>query len=103
MRETAGDPPEPVGTRAVTIGTVKYWHEAKGHGAIASEATAPWDIWCHFGQIEDMPGFRAFQPGQQVEVEYVRVDQESFRYRAARARLLPAKGPAGSGDGANAG
>ena len=88
-REVAGDPPEPLGTIAVTVGTVKYWRDAKGHGVIASDATAPWDIWCHFGQIDDVTGYRAFEAGQRVEVEYVRVNQESFRYRASRARLLP--------------
>jgi len=95
LRETAGEPEEPLGTRKVAIGTVKYWRDDKGHGVIASDATAPWDIWCHFGQIEDMSGYRAFLPGQRVEVEYVRVNQESFRYRAARARLLPDEGRVG--------
>ncbi len=87
-REAAGDPPEPLGTRATTIGTVKYWRDDKGYGVIASDATAPWDIWCHFMRISDMPGFRSLQPGDRVEVEYHRFDQESFRYVAIRARRL---------------
>src|SRR6266576_3007665 len=66
-REAAGDPPEPLGTRATTIGTVKYWRDDKGYGVIASDATAPWDIWCHFMRISDMPGFRSLQPGDRVD------------------------------------
>ena len=87
-REAAGTPPEPIGTVATTTGTVKYWREDKGYGVIASDATAPWDIWCHFGQIVDMPGFRSFNAGDRVEVVYVRTDQESFRYRATSARRI---------------
>jgi len=87
-REAAGEPPQPIGTMATTIGTVKYWREEKGHGVIASDATAPWDIWCHFMHIADMPGFRSLEPGQRVEVEYIRMDQESFRFIAVRARRL---------------
>src|SRR5262245_4308830 len=67
----AGEPPEPLGTRAETIGTVKYWRDAKGTGAIASEATAPWDIWCGFPAIE-MEGFKTLIPGERVAVEYYR-------------------------------
>ena len=89
-RETAGAPPEPIGTIATTIGMVKYWRDGKGYGVISSDVTAPWDIWCHFAQITDMEGFRSFAPGDRVEVEYVRTDQESFRYRATRARRVDA-------------
>jgi len=87
-REAAGDPPEPLGTRATTVGTVKYWRDDKGYGVIASDVTAPWDIWCHFMHISGMPGFRALQPGERVEVEYHRFNQESFRYVAIRVRRL---------------
>src|SRR5881296_2838413 len=61
-REAAGVPPQPLGSVATTIGTVKYWREEKGYGVIASDATAPWDIWCHFMHIVDMPGFRSLEP-----------------------------------------
>jgi cold shock protein len=88
-RESAGAPPEPIGTKAAALGTVKYWRDDKGYGAIASEATAPWDIWCHFGQI-DAPGFRSLGVGERVALEYIRADQESFRYRATRVRRLDA-------------
>jgi cold shock protein len=87
-RDAAGTPSEPLGTVATTIGTVKYWRDEKGHGVIASDATAPWDIWCHFARIVDMPGYRSLAPGDRVDVEYVRMDQESFRYVATRVRRL---------------
>ena len=66
-RAAAGEPPEPLYTEADTIGTVKYWRDDKGYGAISSEATAPWDIWCHFSAVE-MPGFKSLVPGERVEV-----------------------------------
>jgi CspA family cold shock protein len=91
-REAAGAPPEPLGTRATTVGTVKFWRDEKGYGAIASDATAPWDIWCHFSHI-DMPGFRLLEVGERVDVEYIRTDQESFRYRALRVRRPGASSP----------
>jgi len=91
-REAAGTPPDPIGTRAETIGIVKYWRDAKGYGAIGSEVTAPWDIWCHFSAI-DASGFRSLTAGERVTVEYRRADQESFRYVAARVRRIVPTGP----------
>jgi|SRR5213595_1491488 len=87
-REAAGVPPQPLFSTAKTIGTVKYWRDEKGHGVISCDATAPWDIWCHFSHIVDMAGFRSLQPGERVDVEYVRMDQESFRFIATRVRRL---------------
>ena len=78
-------PPEPIGTKATTIGTVKWFRDEKGYGCIASDATSPYDIWCHFSAIEK-DGYKSFQVGQRVEVEYERQDQDSFRYIATRAR-----------------
>jgi CspA family cold shock protein len=66
---------------------VKYWRDAKGYGAIACEATAPWDVWCHFSHI-DASGFRSLAAGERVAIEYIRADQESFRYVAVRVRQL---------------
>ena len=86
-RAAAGEPPEPLHTKAHTIGTVKYWRDTKGYGAISSEATAPWDIWCAFSAIE-MEGFRSLVPGERVAVHYYRANQESFRYIAERVRRL---------------
>lgn len=86
-RAAAGDPPEPLYTEADTIGIVKYWRDDRGYGAIASEATSPWDIWCHFSAIE-MEGFRALTPGERVAVHYIRSNQDSFRYNALHVRRL---------------
>jgi CspA family cold shock protein len=86
-REMAPLPTEPFGTQRTTTGTVKWWRNTKGYGAIATNQTAPWDIWCHFSMIEG-PGFRDLCPGEQVGLEYVRFDQESFRYRAIRVWRL---------------
>jgi cold shock CspA family protein len=66
-REAAGAPPEPLGTRATTVGTVKWWRGEKGYGAIATAATAPWDIWCHFGHV-DQPQFYTLPSGERVPV-----------------------------------
>jgi len=86
-RAAAGEPPEPLYTEAETVGTVKYWRDDKGYGAIASEATAPWDIWCHFSAVET-DGFKALEPGERVAVHYFRANQETFRYLARRVRRL---------------
>jgi cold shock CspA family protein len=66
-RAAAGVPPEPLGTRARTIGTVKWWRGEKGYGAIASAATAPWDIWCHFSNVEQAQ-FYTLPSGERVRV-----------------------------------
>jgi cold shock protein len=89
IREAALLPQEPIGTESATTGTVKWWSDDKGLGAIASEKTAPWDIWCHFSFVEG-EGFRRLIPGEAVELVYVRADQESFRYVARRVRRLSA-------------
>ena len=83
----AGDPPEPIGTEASTIGTVKWFDNKKGYGCIESEQTAPWDIWAHFSMIQ-MSGYKTLQEGQRVDVEYERADQDSFRYRALKVRTI---------------
>jgi len=87
LRTAAGDPPEPIGTKANALGIVKFWRDDKGYGAIACEAVAPWDIWCHFSAVQ-MDGFKTLTPGERVDVHYHRVNQESFRYVALRVRPL---------------
>jgi cold shock CspA family protein len=87
-RETAAPPPEPLGTRRVATGTVKWWRAAKGHGVFATSATAPWDIWCHFSAVDGAAGFVMLEPGERVSVEYIRLDQESFKYVAERVRRI---------------
>src|SRR4051794_21523138 len=85
-RAAAPLPIEAIGTMATTDGTVKFWREDKGHGAIATDQTAPFDIWCHFSAVQ-MDGFKTLSAGQPVIVEYMRADQDSFKYRATSARL----------------
>jgi CspA family cold shock protein len=86
-REAAPRPTEAIGTMRMGSGTVKWWRDAKGYGAIACAEISPWDIWCHFSAIEET-GFRTLTPDESVEVEYYRADQESFKYVARKVRRL---------------
>jgi hypothetical protein len=67
-RELAPEPTEPVGTRRTAPGVVKYWLDNKGHGAIASEATVPWDIWFAFSAVEQPGGIATLPSGEQFPV-----------------------------------
>ena len=81
------------------MGTIKFWRGWKGFGAVASDGTAPWDIWCHFTVLEvtgalprdhQRGGWTHYvadplKAGQHVEVEYSREDHGTFKYVA---RLL---------------
>ena len=78
---------EPLGTGRVGRGTVKWWRPAKGYGVISCDDIAPWDIWCHFSAIE-AEGFRNLTEGEPVEVDFTRIDRESFKYVADRVRQL---------------
>ena len=69
-RELAPEPSEPLGTSRTAVGTVKYWRDNKGHGAIASEATAPWDIWFHFSAVEHRGDIATLPSGEQFPVTY---------------------------------
>jgi cold shock protein len=75
----------------MTRGRVKFFKAEKGWGAISSDQV-PADIWVHFSDIE-MTGYRAFTAGDIVEFEYEECRQDSFRFRATRARYI-ASGPA---------
>ena len=68
-REAAAVPAEPRGTRRTTIGTVKWFRDNKGHGVIATDETAPWDIWFHYSSI-DAKGFVRLSSGERVPIEY---------------------------------
>ncbi len=92
-RESAPQPTEPIGTARASIGIVKYWRAAKGYGAISCTEVAPFDIWCHFGTIEDESGFRDLTQGETVSVDFVRVDRESFKYVATRVRRQAIEDP----------
>jgi cold shock CspA family protein len=125
-RLNAPPPAEPRGTARTAVGTVKFWKDNKGYGAIACPETAPWDIWFHYSTfpregIATLPtgekvaaksnghsGTRSNATGEllgpcvfvgtgppiivhvgaSVEVDFIRADQESFKYVAERVRLL---------------
>jgi CspA family cold shock protein len=82
----AGDPPEPLRTKATTTGVIKWYRKEKGYGCIASEKTAPWDIWFHYTMTEPPALFKQLEEGNSVEVHYERANQDSFRYRAIWVR-----------------
>ena len=88
-RETAPSPTQPIGTVATARGVVKWWRDEKGYGAISCAQLDPWDIRCHLARIEGT-GFHSLSPGDMVEVEYMRVDRESFKFVAQRVRLVVA-------------
>ena len=76
-------PRSPAFTSASNAGQSTPGHSQ--YGAVATAKTQPWDIWCHFSHIDAM-GYRALVEGQAVDVEYVRLDQDSFKYIATRVR-----------------
>ena len=84
-REQAPEPAEPLGTLRTTIGTVKYWRDNKGHGVIAAEATAPWDIWCHFMAIHRTGGIATLPSGEQFEVTY---DEDGRAYSPSGEQVV---------------
>jgi cold shock CspA family protein len=86
-RENAREPPEPLLSRRTSLGVVKWCRDDKGYGAIATADTAPWDIWFHFTTVES-PRITALIPGEHVEVEYIRTNQESFKYVAQRVHRV---------------
>jgi CspA family cold shock protein len=68
-REAASVPAEPRGTRRTATGTVKWFRDDKGHGVIATDETAPWDIWFHYSSI-DAKGFVRMSSGERVPIQY---------------------------------
>jgi len=79
-------PREPVGLAGVTGGTVRWVDASRAHGAIATERTAPWDIWFHFSCIDGQRP--ALVPGDRVEVRFLRLDLDSFRYVAHLVKVI---------------
>lgn len=74
-------------------GVVKFYKAEKGWGAISSPELPPGeDVFVHFSVVES-DGYRAFDPGDEVDFDYERAQQDSFVFRAIRARRLAA-GPA---------
>lgn len=69
-------------------GTVKFFKEEKGWGAIASGALPPGrDAWVHYSHI-DTPGYRSLHEGQAVRFAFEQVKQDSFDYRATYVRPI---------------
>lgn len=82
-REHAPDPLAPIGTEDSGEGTVKWWDRARGYGAVSVGKIAPWDVWCGFSCI-DADGYRELTPGESVQIDYYRADQDSFKYVASK-------------------
>jgi cold shock protein len=77
----------------VTRGVVKFFKPEKGWGAISCDELADGqDVWVHFSSIEALD-YRALEAGDVVDFDYEAVRQDSFNFRATRARRLES-GPA---------
>ena len=72
-------------------GIVKFFKADKGWGALVTPEL-PSDVWVHFSVIEG-EGFRELEAGDEVDFDVEAAVQDSFRFRAARARFV-AHGPA---------
>jgi CspA family cold shock protein len=68
---------------AVITGTVRLWHAEDGWGVIDAPQT-PGGCWTHFSVVA-VPGYRALEPGQRVELQYERAEQDAYAFRAVRA------------------
>jgi CspA family cold shock protein len=74
-------------------GVVKFFKEEKGWGAInSSELPDGQNAWVHYSVIEG-DGYRALHAGDVVDFEFECAQQDSFIFRATRARRV-APGPA---------
>lgn len=72
----------------MTVGIVKFFKAKKGWGAISSdELPDGQDAFVHFSVIEG-EGYLSFAAGDEVSFDYVRIDQDSFRFVATRASHL---------------
>ncbi len=71
----------------MSIGTVKWFSNAKGYGFIAP-ADGGEDIFAHFSAIE-MEGYKTLRKGQQVEFEYI---QGPKGMHATEIRPVPESG-----------
>ncbi|WP_433435853.1 cold-shock protein [Nonomuraea sp. CA-141351] len=71
-----------------TRGTVKFWKDDKGWGAISSPELPPGrDAWAHFSDIV-AEGYRSLEAGDEVEFDVVERSQDSFDYVAENIRKL---------------
>ena len=78
---------------------VSAWHAGssssgkaeKGWGAISSDELPPGrDAWAHYSHIMDMPGYRALEAGQAVELTFMAAKQDSFDFSVIEVRLVSA-------------
>jgi CspA family cold shock protein len=70
----------------MAVGTVKFYREEKGVGAISSDSLPPGrDAWVHFSMIEGT-GYRSLEVGEVVDFEFEQFKQDSFDYRATVVR-----------------
>ena len=67
---------------------MKYFKRVEGWGVLVCEA-APAEVWIHFSDI-DMPGYRALEEGQIVELRFEETTQDGFSYRATWVRPFSA-------------
>lgn len=75
---------------AVTIGTVREWHDDDGWGIINSQET-PGGCWTHFSHLE-MEGFAKLQAGSEVEFTWEKLvgfNQDGYSFRAVHVIPLP--------------
>jgi cold shock protein len=79
---------------------VRVWHDAEGWGVVDSAET-PGGCWVHVSHVL-VPGYRALQAGQEVELEHEAPGQDGYAYRAVAlwvmgaAPVEPTVGPPGA-------
>ena len=84
-------------------GVVRSWFDEAGWGVLDCELT-PGGCWAHVGVLA-VRGHRALVPGQAVELEWERAEQDGFSYRAVRvwpARVKPVDAEAARGSASDA-
>ncbi|AUM20257.1 cold shock domain-containing protein [Rhodococcus ruber] len=72
-------------------GVVRVWHREDGWGVLECAQT-PVGCWVHSSEV-DVPGFRALDPGDQVDFEWQRSSGpvEGFAFVASQARPVSAE------------
>jgi CspA family cold shock protein len=68
------------------VGVVRVWHHEQGWGVVDAPE-APGGCWVHSSAVE-ATGYRELRAGQQVLLEVEAAEQDGFRYRATRVRVL---------------
>lgn len=63
-------------------GVVRSWFDDAGWGVLDSKLT-PGGCWVHFSVLA-VRGHQALVPGQAVELEWERAEQDGYSYRAVR-------------------